>query len=38
MILSAKVDTGLCLIKLTNGASQEFNFGPDGLHIIAASR
>jgi hypothetical protein len=38
MILSANVNTGLCLIRLINGASQGFNFGPDGLCIIAASR
>jgi hypothetical protein len=38
LILSASVDTGLCLLRLANGASQEHNFGPDGLRIVAASR
>ncbi|MFZ3235683.1 MAG: hypothetical protein WA417_13485 [Stellaceae bacterium] len=38
LILSANVDTGLCLLRLSNGASQEHNFGPDGLRIVAASR
>jgi hypothetical protein len=34
MILSANVETGLCLVRLPNGASQEFNFGPEGLRIV----
>jgi hypothetical protein len=34
VILSANVETGLCLVRLPNGASQEFNFGPDGLRIV----
>jgi hypothetical protein len=38
LILSANVDTGLCLLRLSNGASQEFNFGPEGLRIIPAGR
>lgn len=38
LILSANVDTGLCLLRLSNGTSQEHNFGPDGLRIVAASR
>jgi hypothetical protein len=38
LILSANVETGLCLIRLANGASQEFNFGPDGLRIVTAAR
>jgi hypothetical protein len=38
LILSASVETGLCLIRDTNGASQEYNFGPDGLCIAIAAR
>ncbi len=38
LILSANVETGLCLMRSSNGASQEFNFGPDGLRIVAAAR
>jgi hypothetical protein len=38
LILSANVETGLCLLRLSSGASQEFNFGPDGLRIVAAAR
>jgi hypothetical protein len=38
LILSASVETGLCLMRSTNGASQEFNFGPDGLRIVVAAR
>jgi hypothetical protein len=38
LILSASVESGLCLLRLVSGESQEFNFGPDGLRIVAASR
>ncbi len=38
LILSASVESGLCLLRLGNGASQEFNFGPNGLVIAVASR
>ena len=38
LILSASVETGLCLLRHPNGASQEFNFGPDGLRIVPAAR
>lgn len=38
LILSANIDTGLCLLRLSNGASEEHNFGPDGLRIVAAPR
>lgn len=38
LILSANVKSGLCLIRLPNGASQEFNFGPEGLRIVVAAR
>jgi hypothetical protein len=36
LILSASVETGLCLLRRAGGTSQEFNFGPNGLHIVAA--
>jgi hypothetical protein len=38
LILSASVETGLCLLRDASGASQEHNFGPDGLRIVAAAR
>jgi len=38
LILSANVETGLCLLRLPSGASQEFNFGPEGLRIVTAAR
>jgi hypothetical protein len=38
LILSASVDSGLCLVRHPNGASQEFNFGPNGLRIVVAAR
>ena len=38
LILSANVETGLCLVRQSNGVSQEFNFGPDGLRIVTAAR
>ncbi len=38
LILSASVETGLCLLRLANGESQEFNFGPNGLRIVSAAR
>jgi hypothetical protein len=38
LILSANVETGLCLLRQSSGTSQEFNFGPDGLRIVSAAR
>jgi hypothetical protein len=38
LILSASVESGLCLLRLANGESQEFNFGPNGLRIVSAAR
>ena len=38
LILSASVESGLCLLRQPNGASQEFNFGPNGLRIVTAAR
>jgi hypothetical protein len=38
LILSASIETGLCLLRLSSGASQEFNFGPEGLRIVPAAR
>lgn len=38
LILSASVDSGLCLLRLSNGESQEHNFGPNGLSIVPARR
>jgi hypothetical protein len=38
LILSASVQTGLCLLRDAAGASQEYNFGPDGLRIAVARR
>jgi hypothetical protein len=38
LILSASVETGLCLLRNANGASQEYNFGPGGCSIVVAAR
>ena len=38
LILSASVETGLCLMRLSSGANREFDFGPEGLRIIACDR
>jgi hypothetical protein len=38
LILSASVESGLALVRHPNGASQEYNFGPNGLRIVAAAR
>lgn len=38
LILSANVETGLFLVRLSNGASQEFNFGPEGFRIVTVVR
>jgi hypothetical protein len=38
LILSANIETGLCLVRLSNGSNQEFNFGPEGIRIVAAAR
>jgi hypothetical protein len=37
-ILSADADSGLALMKLDNGASQEFQCGPNGLSIVVVGR
>lgn len=37
-IVSASVDTGLCLLRQSNGTSQEHDFRPGGLRIVSASR
>ena len=34
LILSASESTGLCLLRDTNGAIQEYSFGPNGLSIV----
>ena len=38
LILSASVETGLCLLRLSSGANQEFDFGPEGLSIVCVAR
>ncbi len=38
LILSASVETGLCILRSPAGASEEFNFGPYGLRIVCAGR
>jgi hypothetical protein len=38
LILSASVETGLCLLRKTTGEAQEYNFGPSGLVIAVARR
>lgn len=38
LILSASVETGLCLLRLRSGESQEYNFGPNGLRIVSVAR
>lgn len=35
LILSASTEAGICMLRLANGASQEFNFGPNGFRIVA---
>jgi hypothetical protein len=35
LILCANVENGLCLLRDAKGERQEFNFGPDGLWIVA---
>ena len=34
LILSANADAGVCILRLSNGASQEYNYGPGGLMIV----
>ena len=34
LILSANADAGLCILRLSNGTSQEYNYGPGGLMIV----
>lgn len=34
LILSANADAGQCILRLSNGASQEYNYGPGGLMIV----
>lgn len=38
LILSANVEAGLCLLRLSSGASQEFNFGLEGIRIVTVAR
>jgi hypothetical protein len=38
LILSASVETGLCLLRLASGESHEYNFGPGGFSIVVAAR
>jgi hypothetical protein len=38
LILSASVDSGLCMLRLTGGEAKEENFGPYGLRIVVAKR
>ena len=38
LILSASQETGKCMLRDTNGASQEHDLGPDGLRIVLAKR
>jgi hypothetical protein len=38
LILSASVETGLCLLRKSTGEAQEYNFGPSGLCIAVAKR
>lgn len=38
LILSASVETGLCLLRLSSGVNREFDFGPEGLSIVAVAR
>jgi hypothetical protein len=38
LILSANIETGLCLLRGADAAAQEHNFGPDGLRIVPARR
>jgi hypothetical protein len=38
LILSANVETGLCLVRLSSGANREFDFGSEGLRIVAVAR
>jgi hypothetical protein len=34
LILSANAESGLCLMRIRDGESVEYNFGPDGLRIV----
>lgn len=38
LILSANVETGICMMKIPGDKTQEHNFGPEGLMIVAAGR
>jgi len=38
LILAASVETGLCVLRGAAGASEEHNFGPDGLSIVPVVR
>jgi hypothetical protein len=38
LILSASVETGLCMMRADSGEAQEYNFGPYGLRIVVAAR
>lgn len=36
LILSAYVETGICLLRQGDGSSKEYNFGSRGLRIVPA--
>ena len=38
LILAANVDTGMCLLRQTNGEAKEHFFGPGGLRIVVTAR
>lgn len=38
LILSANVDSGICMLRDAKGAVQEFNLQPDGFRIVVAAR
>jgi hypothetical protein len=38
LILSASIETGLCMMRADSGEAKEYNFGPYGLRIIVAGR
>lgn len=38
LILSASVESGLCLLRLSSGVNQERGFGPEGLRIVGIAQ
>ena len=38
LIIYAYEETGLCYLKFSNGESEEFRLGREGLRIVAAAR